>query len=380
MHPPIKEAIEIALTEILIKGQMADKFLPFFIRSNKKWGSRDRRTIAAAGFDIVRHAPFLQSLNGFTPFEFNHTQFHALIDSWEQLGINGILEAIENSTEEPHIKFSMPLWIYDKLQSQHSDSTQQICNAFLTPGPICIRINSRIASTKAVLDQLSEAGFTSQPTDFTDTYLIQGKGRINQTIPYINGWIDIQDYGSQKIVHDNIGLFENSVADVCAGEGGKTMQLANSLPNTNITAFDIDNKRILKNANRAELRGFSNIKHSTQKKEVFIAQNKRKFNSILIDAPCSGIGTVKRQADLKYQLSAHDIQDYTDMAQSCLSDYAQLLEPNGTIVFATCSLFQEENQLQIDHFCKKSAFELIKQQIILPTATNDGFYYAVLGQ
>ncbi len=379
MHRPIKEAIKVALTEILINGKMADKFLPFFIRSNKKWGSRDRRTIAAAGFDIVRHAPFLQHLNGFNPFEFERPQFEALIDTWDSLGSEGILHEIEQSSASPAIKYSIPFWLYDKLSDQYGSKAEEIVKPFLVPGPVCIRINTRNVTLAEILNELEEMAFAVSPTELDTAFIVSGKKRIDQSIAFQKGYIEVQDLGSQMVINNVVQHIHGSIAETCAGEGGKTMQLANLFPQNAITAYDIDSKRLRKNQNRAHLRRFCNITHDYSDTNQFVKNNLQKHDTVIIDAPCSGSGTIKRQPDLKYHLTQQKVDSYAELSSSCLYDYLSLLNQDGKLIYITCSLFQEENQMQIEQFSAESKLTLLHAETILPSAQTDGFYVAVLG-
>ncbi|MBK6276208.1 MAG: RsmB/NOP family class I SAM-dependent RNA methyltransferase [Saprospirales bacterium] len=176
---------------------------------------------------------------------------------------------------------------------------------------------------------------------------------------YKSGFFEFQDLGSQ-LIGEFCDLKSNQIVlDLCAGAGGKSLHLSAILQNKGkIYATDFKPERTKTLANRANNAGCKNIEIISFEKAMFL----KNLDVILIDAPCSGIGTIKRNPDVKWKLKNNDIDNYKTIQAALLEKYKSLIHKNGKLIYATCSILPSENELQIQHFLKNNPdFELVKE-------------------
>jgi 16S rRNA (cytosine967-C5)-methyltransferase len=232
-------------------------------------------------------------------------------------------------------------------------------------------------------------------TSFNMTNCIQilSKNNLKNSDLYKQGLFEFQDIGSQAIgdflldaIENKSTLNEIKILDLCAGAGGKTLHLSALLNNKGkIYATDYKAARLKNLHQRAEQAGCKNIEIIDFKE----AKKLKNIDVVLIDAPCSGTGTFKRQADLKYKITQEKIKEYQTIQASLLNEYKSVIHKNGKIIYATCSILPQENELQIQVFLntnnvgdaslKHQHWQLVKSQQLLPTEYDgDGFFMAEL--
>lgn len=408
IHQPIIDAIIVCLKAVFEEGKVADKEVGFLLKQYKNFGSRDRSMIAESVYDIVRwklkYNHQLEIFNpGFTMYK--HLILVSLLNreygikNPEVFGvtsdeIHGFLKVIELPIAEKQIEQSYPASVYDFCLESIGEQWHSIAAALNNKPSVFLRVNTLRTTRDALVEQLKnlQVEFSTDcvvPVSLaknSDCIQILSKNNLKKSDLYNQGFFEFQDIGSQAIgnflfgsITDTTNLKDITILDLCAGAGGKTLHLSALLNNEGkIYATDYKASRLRNLQQRAEQAGCKNIK-IIDFKEVKQLKN---LDFILMDAPCSGTGTFKRQADLKYKVTSEKIQEYQTIQASLLNEYKNLLHKNGQLIYATCSILPQENELQIQSFLKNNpGFSLVKSQQLLPTEYDgDGFYMACLSR
>jgi 16S rRNA (cytosine967-C5)-methyltransferase len=396
----------------------ADAIMSRFFKEHPKLGQRDRSLIAEATFYALRHLATLQwQLQPAQPQR--APRLAALVTLARQHGhaaldprsLRNDDRAVRNALDTrldalpASVRAEVPLWLYQRISAQYPDA-EALLAALTEPAPLDLRVNGIKADRDKVLRQLAEVGgdIDAQPTPFSpDGIRLATKPAITRWPLYQDGWIEVQDEGSQLIARLLAPRRGEMVVDFCAGAGGKTLAIGSLMRSTGrIYAFDVHAKRLAGLGPRLKRSGLSNVFPAAIANETD-ARIKRlggKIDRVLIDAPCSGCGTLRRNPDLKWRFDESELHRVNGVQASVLRAGARLVKPGGRLVYATCSLLALENQEVIEAFVKErpefqvlDAFELLGEQgiaidsagrfapwfVMLPhLQATDGFFAAVL--
>lgn len=349
-----------------------DVFLNNYYRTHKAIGSKDRAFLNETIYALIRWKGLLDAYE-YPPYSwekrFETLQKHSL----------DILRS--KDTLKAQDKVSFPEWLYFRLKEQYGEATaNQICLVSNTEAPPTIRVN-RIKSNREMLLEALQKYDHAIPTKLSPYGIVFSK-RLNYfEIPEFNaGHFEIQDEGSQLLA-DLVNPKENDqVLDFCAGSGGKTLAFAHKMQGKGqIYLHDIRKKALQQAKKRLKKAGIQNaqilLPDSANLKKL-----KGKMQWVLVDAPCSGTGTLRRNPDMKWKLNEEMIQRWVGMQRTIFEQALSYLAPKGSIVYGTCSLLDSENEKQIEHFIKIYHLKIIGAPLtILPQAGgSDGFYGAVL--
>lgn len=270
--------------------------------------------------------------------------------------------------------------IVESLQKRYSARTiNEIALSALASAPVCLRVNTLKNNRDNILEILDNCGIKATKSELSpDGIILFGRPNLSQIEIFQNGDVEVQDIGSQ-IIGYALGVEPDSaILDACAGAGGKTLHLAAlSQDRAKIIATDIEFKRLKEIRKRAEKAGIASIETVIQKTMNLKEQVKRKFDYILIDAPCSGTGTIRRMPMPKWRLNEKLLSKINAMQTEILDYYSEFLEPGGKLVYATCSLLPDENGEIIDAFL--ASHPNFRPEPILPTLSNAGVNTAKLG-
>jgi 16S rRNA (cytosine967-C5)-methyltransferase len=299
------------------------------------------------------------------------------------------------------IQAEFPDWIVDKLRVQHSDAEiLDLGRAMQQPAPLDLRVNTLLAGRNEVLQALQAEGLDAQATPYSPVGIrLKYKPALNKHALFLSGKFEVQDEGSQLLSLLLAPKRNDMVVDFCAGAGGKTLQLGAMMNSQGrLYAWDISEKRLTNLKPRLKRSGLSNVQpqliaHENDSKVKRLAG---KIDRVLVDAPCSGLGTLRRNPDLKFRQSAQSVAELNVKQANILASAARLLKQGGRMVYATCSLLHEENQGIVQAFLAAHpdfilvpADEILHQQHIdlamgdylqlSPQLHNtDGFFAAVL--
>jgi len=401
-----------AMRALLPLEYPADAIIRRFFRDNAILGVQDRAFIAEVVFGVLRHRFFLEHLaNPITPralvlaylvkfHGLNLREFDTLASESEKKWLAEI-KAIKIDSFPLAVQAEFPDWLVEKLQNTLSD--EQILElglALQKPAPLDLRVNTFLSKREEVMDALQQEGIEAQVTPYSPCGIrLVGKPMINRHALFLSGKIEVQDEGSQLLGYLLAPKRGEMVVDFCAGAGGKALLLG-ALMNSKgrLYAFDVSEKRLSNLTPRFKRSGLSNlhVQRINDENDSKVKRLSGKIDRVLVDAPCSGIGTLRRNPDLKWRQSPQSIEELKVKQRDILASAARLLKSGGRLVYATCSFLREENQDIINSFLEKNpqftvlnATELLSQQkIALDTGEflqinpqqhqTDGFFAAAL--
>jgi 16S rRNA (cytosine967-C5)-methyltransferase len=253
------------------------------------------------------------------------------------------------------VRADMPDWLWERLAAAHgAPEAMRIAQGLLNPAPLDLRANLARIAREEVLARLQGDGIAAAPTPFSPAGVrLGGKPAINHHPLFRDGLIEVQDEGSQLLAWLLAPRRGEMIADYCAGAGGKTLALAMLMRGAGrIYAMDVSAKRLAALGPRAARAQVSNI-HSVALSGESDARAKRlaaKLQRVLVDAPCSGFGTLRRNPDLKWRHGADAVVELAQKQKRILEAAARLVKPGGRLVYATCSILPEENEAVADAF------------------------------
>ncbi len=274
-------------------------------------------------------------------------------------------------------RYQHPRWWLNRLRRSYPDQWEAVVQAGNSPPPMTLRVNLRQATREQYVSALTAAGLTAKPSGRAG--LILERAQPVDALPgFFEGFVSVQDAGAQRAAELLAPAPGAYVLDACAAPGGKTAHLLESA-DLDLLALDIDaarTRRIQENVQRLKLSATVRVADCS---DVNAWWDGRAFDAILADVPCSGSGVVRRHPDIKTLRRESDIRNFAKTQAGILDALWPLLKPGGTFLYATCSVFAEENSAQIDSFAVRFAdVERVTDEQWLPGIENDGFYYALL--
>ena len=382
LPPAILGSTEEVLREILRFTSPADVTLSRYFKDHQRLGSRERGVVAEAVYAVLRNKTFFTDFGGSggTP----SMRRLALLGLAETAGIESLSGLSDEETEfltrikeidrnllPPLAQANMPQWLYDKLVAQYGEAAAKELAAVLnTPAPLDLRVNSIKANRDEVIAKLAEAPIAATPTPYSPLGLRVLKRPTLQNLPlFKEGAIEVQDEGSQVLAQIVAARRGEMVVDFCAGAGGKTLALGATMRNTGrLYAFDVSEKRLAKLKPRLARRGLSNV-HPVliaHERDAKIKRLAGKIDRVLVDAPCSGLGTLRRNPDVKWRQPESAVAEMQEKQAAILAGAARLLKGGGRLVYATCSLLNEENEFIVEQFIASHPdFDLVPMSKVL---------------
>jgi 16S rRNA (cytosine967-C5)-methyltransferase len=269
------------------------------------------------------------------------------------------LDLIKDPIERLSIETSHPLWMVKRWTSQFGfEKTKNMCEANLLAPLQSARVNLTRTTREEVLDLLIEEGYQVQGSVFIPEAIQSLKGNLAHSNAYKNGLITIQDESSMMVAYALDIIPGQHILDCCAAPGGKTTHIAEKLDKIgDVTALDLHEHKVKLIQETAARLGLDNIKamaiDSRKAGEIF---EKNSFDRILVDAPCSGLGVLRRKPDIKYRKSLRDIEQLQNIQQEILEQAAKLLKENGLLVYSTCTVDKLENESTVEAFLSKHKY------------------------
>ncbi len=408
---PLEAAVQ-ALRFVLPLDAPADVQLSRFFREHPALGQRDRAFIAELVFGVLRHLRSLEAACGKSTPRLLAIAWLARIQGWTLRQFEPLLRAPEleqvpvikslQLAEQPlAVQWDLPDWLADKLLARHGEAgAARLAQALRQPAPLDLRVNTQLTSRDAALEALRTEGLRVTPTPYSPTGIrVEGKPAIQHSPVFMSGQVEVQDEGSQLLGWLLAPRRGEMVVDFCAGSGGKTLALGAMMHSTGrLYAFDVSEKRLSRLKPRLKRSGLSNITPQwiTSENDTRIKRLAGKIDRVLVDAPCSGLGTLRRNPDLKVRQNERSVAELSIKQAHILASAARLVKHGGRLVYATCSLLEEENEhvvqaflAQQGEFHLRPASEVLAEQgIALDTGPflklnpaehgTDGFFAAVL--
>jgi 16S rRNA (cytosine967-C5)-methyltransferase len=299
------------------------------------------------------------------------------------------------------VQSELPDWVIEALSATHDAAALlALGRALMQPAPLDVRVNIHKTSRESVLAKLAEAGITATPTPWSPWGVrIAHPFDLSRHPLFREGLVEVQDEGSQLLALLTGARRGEMVADLCAGAGGKTLALGAAMASSGrLYAFDINEKRLTKLSPRLKRSGLSNVTAQviSNENDTRLKRLAGKLDRVLIDAPCSGLGTLRRNPDLKFRQSPETVASLTKTQASLIRAGARLVKAGGRLVYATCSLLPAENQAIVESFLAEHAeFRRVPANEVLATSRvtldtgeylqmnpaahgTDGFFAAVL--
>lgn len=390
---------ETLLAEVLQFTGPADATVSRFFRTHPKLGHAERGVIAEAIFAVLRRR-----------MEFAHLSESGTGSPTRRLTLLGLMQTVGRAalkhvvapgerdwldhvaTIDPtslplRIRTNLPDWIYTAFAARFdTESMTALAAALNYPAPLDLRVNTLKANRDKVMESFVESGHDAVETPFSPLGVRLGsKPALTRMPVFQEGWVEVQDEGSQLLCQMVAPKRGEMVVDFCAGAGGKTLALGAMMRSTGrLYAFDVAERRLAKMKPRMARSGLSNVHPIVidSENDVKIRRLAGKIDRVLVDAPCSGLGTLRRNPDLKWRQSPDTITELVPKQTSILAAAAKLLKPGGRLVYATCSLLPAENEQIVEAFlAANDQFELIPAKQILAEQKIDieaGDYLSLL--
>jgi 16S rRNA (cytosine967-C5)-methyltransferase len=379
LPPAILGNAEEVLREILRFMAPADVTLSRYFKDHPRLGGRERGAIAECIYSILRNKTF------FTDFAGGATMRRlTILGMAEALGIDALgglsddetafltrIQEIDRNLLPPKQRANLPDWLYDKFIAQYGEEeTLQLAAVLNTPAPLDLRVNTLKSDRDKVVAELAQAPIVAEPTPYSATGLRIRKKPTLQNLPlFKEGAIEVQDEGSQVLAQLLGARRGEMVVDFCAGAGGKTLAIGAIMRNTGrLYAFDVSEKRLTKLKPRLARSGLSNVHPVViaHERDAKVKRLAGKIDRVLVDAPCSGMGTLRRNPDVKWRQQLDGIAEMTQKQAAILDGAARLVKFGGRLVYATCSLLNEENDDIVQGFlAAHPEFDLVPMHKVL---------------
>lgn len=359
MHPnALLELATELLHRVLQLQHPADGVVSDFFRQHRALGSRERHTLAETTYTVLRQRALFQHLAQFGKGEMerrlailgwqgNEGFLRAALSESEQQWLLQV-QAIDRSALPERLRHNLPEWLAERLQAALGDAFWPFVESMSAGAPLDLRVNTFKAKRDEVRAALKAAGIDAEPTPFSPWGLrVHGKPALNKLEVFTRGDVEVQDEGSQLLALLVDAKRGEMVVDFCAGAGGKTLALGAAMRNTGrLYAFDTSGHRLAALKPRLARSGLSNVYpvQIAHERDDRIKRLAGKIDRVLVDAPCSGLGTLRRNPDLKWRQTPASIDELRLKQAAILASAARLVKPGGRLVYATCSLLDEENE------------------------------------
>ena len=356
------------------KAAPADQQLGAWLRRHPSLGARDRRWLSDRVYDVLRHGRAYESFleeGGRADADGQPSDGQPSASRERLPGLMRLSEALRISADPeaaayrqwleqqpPAVRFSLPDWLWEGLAATHGEQAEALAATLLLPAAIEIRSNLLKGKATALQKKLAEAGVAADTVPEAPAALrVTGRPALTRLPLFENGWFELQDAGSQAIAECGAARRGERVIDFCAGAGGKTLALAARMRNQGqVLAFDTDEARLSRLGPRLKRAGVDIVTQMRLKDshDARLARYQGWADLVLVDAPCSGSGTLRRHPDLKWRLQPQEVAHYRQLQRQIMAAAVRLLRPGGRLVYATCSLLADENEAQMAWLAHKA--------------------------
>ena len=387
-----------SLMAIFNEGVYADKVVALALKKDKRWGSKDRKFVAETIYEIVRwkrlyseiaevREPFTRD-NVWRLFAVWAVLRGITLPDWkyfENTPVRRIKGKFDELSKIRKFKESIPDWMDEiGIQELGEEKWSKEISAQNQQAEVILRVNT-LKTTKEklraiLMDDNIETEFLKE---YPDALILKERANVFMTQAFKDGLFEVQDASSQLVAYYLDVEPGMRVVDTCAGAGGKTLHLASLMQNKGqLIAMDIYESKLKQLKTRAKRNGVHNVEFRVIDSTKVIKKLHEKADRVLIDAPCSGLGVLKRNPDSKWKLQPEFIDNIKKVQAEVLENYSKIVKPGGKLVYATCSVLPSENQEQIKSFLNTESgknFNFVKEHKVLAHESGfDGFYMAQL--
>ncbi|WP_438962023.1 RsmB/NOP family class I SAM-dependent RNA methyltransferase [Nonlabens sp.] len=396
-HHNLVQATVDALHNIFNDGKYADQAIQKILKRDTRWGSRDRGFIAETTYDIVRYKRlYAEIANVNEPFKpvdlWRMTAVWIVlkghdVPAWEEYyntPVRRIKGRFDELSKNRVYRESLPDWMDEIALKELGGVWEKEASALNHQADVVLRTNTLQTTPSELKEKLQAENIATEQQDrFTDALILKERANVFMTQAFKDGLFEVQDAGSQTIapfLQVEPGM---RVMDACAGAGGKALHLAALMENKGqIIATDIYKSKLNELKRRARRAGAHNIETRLIDSTKVIKKLAGKMDRLLIDAPCSGLGVLRRNPDAKWKLQPEFLNEIRATQQDILQRYSTVVKNDGMMVYATCSILPSENENQVQEFLSSEAgatFELVEEQSLLAHRDGfDGFYMALM--
>lgn len=386
------------LMQIFNEGEYADKVIQQLLKRDKRWGSRDRAFVAETTYDIVRWKRLYAEIADVKePFDRDNlwrmfavwaTLKGIKLPDWkyfENTPTRKIKGRFDELSKDRKYRESIPDWMDEVGLKELGETkwTKEIAKQN-EQAEVILRVNTLKTNKKDLQLRLQSEGIE---TEFLPNYpsalKLKERANVFVTDAFKDGWFEVQDASSQLVAEFLDVKPGMKVVDTCAGAGGKTLHLASLMENKGLLiAMDIYESKLKKLKVRARRNGVHNFDMRVIDSTKPIKKLHNKADRVLIDAPCSGLGVLRRNPDAKWKLEPEFLDRIRGVQADVLQQYSKIVKPGGKLVYATCSVLPSENQDQVNNFLASEIgkeFTFVEDKKIFAHESGyDGFYMALL--
>ncbi|MGX9985086.1 RsmB/NOP family class I SAM-dependent RNA methyltransferase [Chryseobacterium sp. POL2] len=394
IHRNLLIGIHDALQETFFQEKKyADKVIERLLKANRKWGSQDRQVVSEIFYNIIRWKKRLEYYMGegvkpnnvyklILAYLLWSKTHYKKFEEFDGVKIADILTKLKKGyLPTKAIEYSIPDWLAETLEKELGPKWEKEMLALNEQAPTVLRANTLKTTPKELVADLKDEQVEAFTINgYPDAVQLEEKKNVFLTSAFKDGLFEVQDASSQ-LIGELLGVKEGMrVVDACAGAGGKTLHLAALMKNKGqIIALDIFEWKLAELKRRAKRAGAHNIEPRFISDSKVIKRLHDKADRLLIDAPCSGLGVLKRNPDSKWKIDQDFIDRIKGEQEQILQDYSKMIKVGGQLIYATCSILPSENNLQVEKFLTKNPnYSLVKEEKIMPSQGYDGFYMALI--
>ncbi|MEZ4882357.1 MAG: methyltransferase domain-containing protein [Flavobacteriaceae bacterium] len=397
LHRNLVFATIDSLHLIFNENKQADKVLKNTLKRDKRWGARDRAFIAETTYDIVRwkrlyaeiaevREPFDRP-NLFRLFTVWATLNGIAIPEWKQFEdtpTRRIKGKFDELSKIRKYRESIPDWLDELGQKELGKKWDKEIAALNQQADVVLRVNTLKTTVEKLQNELADLDIETEILKgYPDALKLKERTNVFTTDAFKNGLFEVQDASSQKVAEVLNAKPGMRVIDACAGAGGKSLHIATMMQNKGqLIAMDIYENKLNELKRRARRNDIFNIETRVIDSTKVIKKLIDKADKVLIDAPCSGLGVLKRNPDAKWKLQPEFMDKIHTTQKELLDSYSRMVKPGGQMVYATCSILPSENEMQVKAFLSREEgkdFTLLNEEKIMPSKSGfDGFYISLL--
>ena len=417
LFPPLMMGLVNALLQVFNEQKYADQVIEQLFHHHKKWGGRDRRFFAHSLYEMVRHFLRYQYLAGIgdpqTGFlvhldtvqaafllqaylaeqNFSHLEqawlkwdTHSELTKWPKLDVSIFFHRLKQLPQQPAwVRESWPKDWDAHLQEKLPDTWPMWRGYLNQTAPVDLRINTLKITRDSFISEVKQShpDWEVEPLmHLPSAVSLANRVNVFTSTEFRQGWFEVQDRASQQVAALLDPKPGERVCDACAGAGGKSLHLAALMKNQGrIVAMDVLAHKLAELRRRSRRAGVTIIETRIIDSTKVIKRQEAKFDRLLLDVPCSGLGVVRRNPDTKWKLSFARLNELIATQRHILETYSRMLKPGGIMVYATCSIHPDENERQIEEFVSKNqASWLVEAQwrSRSEVMSGDGFFAARL--
>jgi len=397
LHRNLVFATIDSLDLIFNENKQADKVLKNTLKRDKRWGARDRGFIAETTYDIVRWKRLYSEIaevrepfdrpNLFRLFTVWATLNGIAIPEWKQFEdtpTRRIKGKFDELSKIRKYRESIPDWLDELGQKELGKKWDKEIAALNQQADVVLRVNTLKTTVEKLQNELADLEIETEVLKgYPDALKLKERGNVFTTDAFKNGLFEVQDASSQKVAEILDAKPGMRVIDACAGAGGKSLHIATMMENKGqLIAMDIYENKLNELKRRARRNDIFNIETRVIDSTKVIKKLIDKADKVLIDAPCSGLGVLKRNPDAKWKLQPEFMDKIRATQKELLDSYSRMVKPGGQMVYATCSILPSENEMQVKAFLSREEgkdFTLLSEEKIMPSKSGfDGFYISLL--